>query len=260
MSEDSHEWPWPLQWVLGFKEITAPTNRRTVIASLFPRAAFGNKSPIFLPAIGDPEETAAAYKDCACPASRQSQQHRFGLRGSSESAWTNAEPLPPRTVPPHSRPTSIPPSLRRPHRPTTSSATTSSASPTPPTTWPPSPRDLGHDGPALPLGPRSPPPPPSPPRRPLLPPLRPRPGRRRTTSSPPSPSSNARTKPQFGPLPHQSPNPRLHERPSRRRHRIHRSAPQKMSAFQAIHSLITTTMHTYLFRTSTPMLSSATEL
>ena len=65
VSEDSHEWPWPLQWVLGFKEITAPTNRRTVIASLFPRAAFGNKSPIFLPAIGDPEETAAAYKDCA---------------------------------------------------------------------------------------------------------------------------------------------------------------------------------------------------
>ena len=65
VSEDSYEWPWPLQWVLGFKEITAPTNRRTVIASLFPRAAFGNKSPIFLPAIGDPEETAAAYKDCA---------------------------------------------------------------------------------------------------------------------------------------------------------------------------------------------------
>ena len=65
VSEDSHEWPWPLEWVLGFKEITAPTNRRTVIASLFPRAAFGNKSPIFLPAIGDPEETAAAYKDCA---------------------------------------------------------------------------------------------------------------------------------------------------------------------------------------------------
>ena len=65
VNEDSHEWPWPVQWVLGFKEITAPTNRRTVIASLFPRAAFGNKTPIFLPANGDPEESAAAYKDCA---------------------------------------------------------------------------------------------------------------------------------------------------------------------------------------------------
>ena len=65
VSEDSHEWPWPLEWVLGFKEITAPTNRRTVIASLFPRAAFGNKSPIFLPDIGDLKETASAYRDCA---------------------------------------------------------------------------------------------------------------------------------------------------------------------------------------------------
>ena len=65
VNEDSYEWPWPLEWVLGFKEITAPTNRRTVIASLFPRAAFGNKTPIFLPSNGDPEETAAAYKDCA---------------------------------------------------------------------------------------------------------------------------------------------------------------------------------------------------
>ena len=65
VNENSYEWLWPLEWVLGFKEITAPTNRRTVIASLFPRAAFGNKTPIFLPAIGDPEETAAAYRDCA---------------------------------------------------------------------------------------------------------------------------------------------------------------------------------------------------
>ena len=33
-------------WVLGFKEITAPTNIRTFIASLFPTVAFGNKVPI----------------------------------------------------------------------------------------------------------------------------------------------------------------------------------------------------------------------
>ena len=65
VGEDSFDWPWPLEWALGFKEITAPTNRRTVIASLFPKAAFGNKTPIFLPVIGEPEETAAAYKDCA---------------------------------------------------------------------------------------------------------------------------------------------------------------------------------------------------
>ena len=36
-------------WVLGFKEITAPTNVRTFIASLFPTVAFGNKIPILKP-------------------------------------------------------------------------------------------------------------------------------------------------------------------------------------------------------------------
>lgn len=33
-------------WVLGFKEITAPTNERTFIAAIFPIAAFGNKIPL----------------------------------------------------------------------------------------------------------------------------------------------------------------------------------------------------------------------
>ena len=62
---DAFEWQWPLDWVLGFKEITAPTNKRTVISSLFPKAAFGNKTPIFLPVVGERIETTTAYKDCA---------------------------------------------------------------------------------------------------------------------------------------------------------------------------------------------------
>jgi hypothetical protein len=33
-------------WVLGFKEITSPTNERTFIAALFPAVAFGNKIPL----------------------------------------------------------------------------------------------------------------------------------------------------------------------------------------------------------------------
>lgn len=37
------------RWVLGFKEITAPTNERTFIAALFPAAAFGNKVPLLRP-------------------------------------------------------------------------------------------------------------------------------------------------------------------------------------------------------------------
>jgi hypothetical protein len=36
----------PHDWVLGFKEITAPTNVRTMIATILPLAAFGNKLPL----------------------------------------------------------------------------------------------------------------------------------------------------------------------------------------------------------------------
>jgi hypothetical protein len=37
------------EWALGFKEITAPTNMRTMIAALLPCAGFGNKIPLLLP-------------------------------------------------------------------------------------------------------------------------------------------------------------------------------------------------------------------
>ncbi|MGX0879699.1 hypothetical protein ACSSV4_004409 [Roseovarius sp. MBR-154] len=36
-------------WALGFKEITAPTNVRTMIAALFPLVGFGNKVPLLTP-------------------------------------------------------------------------------------------------------------------------------------------------------------------------------------------------------------------
>ncbi len=65
VSEESVKWRWPLEWVVGFKEITAATNRRTVIASAFPRAAFGNKTPVLLPLGGDPVQATADYKNCA---------------------------------------------------------------------------------------------------------------------------------------------------------------------------------------------------
>ena len=65
VSTESFDWHWPLPWALGFKEITASTNHRTMIASLFPRAAFGNKTPIFLPVEGDVDEETAKYKNSA---------------------------------------------------------------------------------------------------------------------------------------------------------------------------------------------------
>ena len=42
-------WPSSCDWILGFKEITAPTNARTFIAALLPTVGFGNKVPILRP-------------------------------------------------------------------------------------------------------------------------------------------------------------------------------------------------------------------
>ena len=39
----------PFEWALGFKEITAPTNARTMIATLLPGVGFGNKLPLLVP-------------------------------------------------------------------------------------------------------------------------------------------------------------------------------------------------------------------
>ena len=47
------DWPPEYGWVLGFKEITAPTNVRTFIAALLPTVGFGNKVPILRPATAD---------------------------------------------------------------------------------------------------------------------------------------------------------------------------------------------------------------
>ncbi len=50
VSENECEWPDNLEWTLGFKHVTAPTNVRTMIASVLPRAGFGNSLPILMPA------------------------------------------------------------------------------------------------------------------------------------------------------------------------------------------------------------------
>ena len=42
-------WDGEESWILGFKEITAPTNARTFIAALVPTVGFGNKLPILIP-------------------------------------------------------------------------------------------------------------------------------------------------------------------------------------------------------------------
>ncbi|MCY4514877.1 MAG: hypothetical protein OXC69_07070 [Candidatus Tectomicrobia bacterium] len=49
-------WTSETNWVLGFKEITAPTNARTFITALFPAVGFGNKVPILKPETTDRNE------------------------------------------------------------------------------------------------------------------------------------------------------------------------------------------------------------
>ena len=48
----------PYQWAVGYKEISAPTNERSMIATLLPAAAFGNKVPLLIPQGLPPEEAA----------------------------------------------------------------------------------------------------------------------------------------------------------------------------------------------------------
>ena len=60
-------WASGTNWVLGFKEITAPTNARTFITALFPAVGFGNKVPIFKPETTDRSEWLLAANLNALP-------------------------------------------------------------------------------------------------------------------------------------------------------------------------------------------------
>ncbi len=54
-------WPANLEWAIGFRDIARATDARTVIASVVPMVAFGNKLPLIMPlAATNPEETDAS--------------------------------------------------------------------------------------------------------------------------------------------------------------------------------------------------------
>jgi len=52
-SELAERWPEGLDWAVAFRDIARPTDIRTVIACVVPRAAFGNTLPLLLPALPD---------------------------------------------------------------------------------------------------------------------------------------------------------------------------------------------------------------
>ena len=49
VGEDAIEWPHGLGWAVSFKDVTAPTNVRTMIASIIPRSGVGNTLPLLMP-------------------------------------------------------------------------------------------------------------------------------------------------------------------------------------------------------------------
>ena len=44
--DDAERWSWPSYWVIAFKDVTAVTNMRTMIAAIIPRAGAGHTLPV----------------------------------------------------------------------------------------------------------------------------------------------------------------------------------------------------------------------
>ncbi len=53
VSTDNIGWFADLEWSVAFKDVTAPTNVRTMIASIVPFSAYGNTLPILIPDVND---------------------------------------------------------------------------------------------------------------------------------------------------------------------------------------------------------------
>jgi hypothetical protein len=61
---DQVRWPAGLDWAIGLKHVTSPSNARTVIAAAVPPCAAANSLPLLLPA-GDDAAALAAYRRSA---------------------------------------------------------------------------------------------------------------------------------------------------------------------------------------------------
>jgi hypothetical protein len=77
----------PYEWALGFKEITAPTNARSMIATLLPGVGFGNKVPLLIPE--KREAPVAASMVCLLAATMNSVAFDFVLRQKLQGQTIN---------------------------------------------------------------------------------------------------------------------------------------------------------------------------
>ena len=193
-----------VRWLLAFKDITASTNVRTMIAAVIPQVGCGHTLPVLLPSEdGMDAESAACFL-----ANLNSFAFDYVARQKVQAThltWYNR-----RAVPGHCTYRLRPP-LRRDHRPRPRQRPRPPPHVHRPRHGPLRPRPRPRR-PALPLGRGGTPPPPGTPRRPLLPPLRPHPGgcgvrARHLPDRPPGGRGSLR------PLPHPGADPGLHERP-----------------------------------------------
>ena len=206
-------WTKDLGWALAFKDATATTNVRTMIAALVPAQAFGNTLPVLTPAV---DETTA-YKDGAwlLAACFNTFAFDFVARQKVQGQHLNLYIV-------EQIPVIAPERLRSPAREDLRTRACPRPRAAPHLHGPrhgalrPRPRIRG---PALHMGRGGAAPPARPPRRPLLPPVRPGQGRRRIRPRH-LPHSPARRRETVRPLPHPRPGPGLHGRPGRRRHRL----------------------------------------
>jgi Eco57I restriction-modification methylase len=74
-------------WAFGYKEISAPTNARSMIATLLPCAGFGNKVPLLIPQGVQP--AAAAHMVCLLVANFNSFAFDFVLRQKLQGQTIN---------------------------------------------------------------------------------------------------------------------------------------------------------------------------
>jgi hypothetical protein len=63
VAEELVLWPEGLEWTIGFKDVTSPTNARTMIAAMMPKAAAGNTLPLLFPEISDRPDMSAGDED-----------------------------------------------------------------------------------------------------------------------------------------------------------------------------------------------------
>ena len=67
VSESESDWLPDLGWTVGFKDVTAPTNARTMIGAVVPRSAYGNTLPVLVPSAGAMDEYLGnAWLSVAC--------------------------------------------------------------------------------------------------------------------------------------------------------------------------------------------------